>query len=66
MDMLLNFIDIFIHLDQHLSLLIQSFGGWAYLIVFLVIFCETGLVVTPICRVTPSFLVWAPSLPWGR
>jgi membrane-associated protein len=48
MDMLLNFIDIFIHLDQHLSLLIQSFGGWAYLIVFLVIFCETGLVVTPI------------------
>jgi membrane-associated protein len=48
MDMLLNFIDIFIHLDQHLSLMIQSFGGWAYLIVFLVIFCETGLVVTPI------------------
>ena len=48
MDMLLNFIDIFIHLDQHLSLLIQNFGGWAYLIVFLVIFCETGLVVTPI------------------
>ena len=48
MGMLLNFIDIFIHLDQHLSLLIQSFGGWAYLIVFLVIFCETGLVVTPI------------------
>ena len=48
MDMLLNFIDIFIHLDQHLSLLIQSFGGWAYLIVFLVIFCETGLFVTPI------------------
>jgi membrane-associated protein len=48
MDMLLNFIDIFIHLDQHLSLLIQSFGGWAYLIVFLVIFCETGLVVTHI------------------
>ena len=48
MDMLLNFIDIFIHLDQHLSLLIQSFGGWAYLIVFLVIFCETGLVVTTI------------------
>jgi membrane-associated protein len=48
MDMLLNFIDIFIHLDQHLSLLIQSFGGWDYLIVFLVIFCETGLVVTPI------------------
>jgi membrane-associated protein len=48
MDMLLNFIDIFIHLDQHLSLLIQNFGGWVYLIVFLVIFCETGLVVTPI------------------
>ena len=48
MDLLLYFIDIFIHLDKHLSLLIQHFGGWAYLIVFLVIFCETGLVVTPI------------------
>lgn len=48
MDLLLKFIDIFIHLDKHISLLLQMFGGWTYLIVFLIIFCETGLVVTPI------------------
>lgn len=48
MDMLLTFIDIFIHLDRHLIWLIQHFGVWVYLIVFLVVFCETGLVVTPL------------------
>jgi membrane-associated protein len=47
MDLLLTFIDIFIHLDRHLIWLIQHFGVWVYLIVFLVVFCETGLVVTP-------------------
>jgi membrane-associated protein len=48
MELLLTFIDIFVHLDQHLIWLIQNSGGWVYLIVFLVVFCETGLVVTPI------------------
>ncbi|MCX5830135.1 MAG: DedA family protein [Deltaproteobacteria bacterium] len=48
MDMLLTFIDIFIHLDRHLIWLIQHFGVWVYLIVFIVVFCETGLVVTPL------------------
>ncbi len=48
MDLLLSFIDIFIHLDRHLIWLIQHFGVWVYLIVFLVVFCETGLVVTPL------------------
>lgn len=48
MDLLLTFIDIFIHLDRHLIWLIQHFGVWVYLIVFLVVFCETGLVVTPL------------------
>jgi membrane-associated protein len=48
MDLLLTFIDIFIHLDRHLIWLIQHFGAWVYLIVFLVVFCETGLVVTPL------------------
>ncbi len=47
MDLLLTFIDIFIHLDRHLIWLIQHFGVWVYLIVFLVVFCETGLLVTP-------------------
>jgi membrane-associated protein len=48
MELLLSFIDYFIHLDRHLGTLIQHFGGWIYLILFLIIFCETGLVVTPI------------------
>jgi membrane-associated protein len=40
--------NLFVHLDQHLNTVIQFFGGWVYLIIFMVIFCETGLVVTPI------------------
>lgn len=48
MDFITHIVDIFIHLDQHLNIIIQSFGIWTYLIVFVVIFCETGLVVTPI------------------
>ena len=40
-------IDLFLHLDQHLSSIIQQYGLWTYLILFTVIFCETGLVVTP-------------------
>ncbi len=48
MDWVFYFIDFFLHLDKYLPLIIQSFGIWAYVIMFLVIFCETGLVVTPI------------------
>ena len=48
MDIIINFIDFFIHLDRYLPLIIDTFGIWAYVIVFLVVFCETGLVVTPI------------------
>lgn len=48
MDLILYFIDFFIHLDKYLPVIIQSFGVWVYVIVFIVIFCETGLVVTPI------------------
>lgn len=48
MDLVRQFIDFFIHLDVHLSDLVQQMGGWTYLILFLVIFAETGLVVTPI------------------
>jgi membrane-associated protein len=40
--------DIFMHLDKHLGAVIQTYGIWTYLILFLIIFCETGLVVTPI------------------
>ena len=48
MDIILFFVDFFIHLDRYLPLIVESFGLWAYVIVFLVIFCETGLVVTPV------------------
>jgi membrane-associated protein len=47
MELIINFIDYFIHLDRYLGALIQHFGGWTYIILFLIIFCETGLIVTP-------------------
>lgn len=40
-------IDIFLHLDKQLSTIISSYGMWTYGLLFLIIFCETGLVVTP-------------------
>jgi membrane-associated protein len=47
MKYLKQFIDIVLHVEQHLKGLIQDFGPWIYGLMFLVIFCETGLVVTP-------------------
>jgi membrane-associated protein len=46
-DLLRGFIDFFLHLDQHLSQVISQYGGWTHLILFGIIFCETGLVITP-------------------
>jgi membrane-associated protein len=46
-DLLRNIIDLFVHLDQHLSRVISEYGTWTHLILFLIVFCETGLVVTP-------------------
>ncbi len=40
-------VDIFLHLDQHLGELSQSLGPWMYVVLFAIIFCETGLVITP-------------------
>lgn len=42
-----HLIDIFLHLDVYLAQLIQVYGPWVYGILFAVIFCETGLIVTP-------------------
>ena len=43
----MNFLDFFIHLDHHINAIITQYGSWTYLIFFLIIFCETGLVFTP-------------------
>jgi len=47
MDFIQRLFDFVLHLDKHLSALIQSYGLWTYLILFFVIFLETGFVVTP-------------------
>ncbi len=40
-------IDFILHIDKYLKIIIESFGIWSYLILFIIVFCETGLVVTP-------------------
>lgn len=47
MELLAQFLDIVLHLDKHLALLVAEYGVWIYAILFLIVFCETGLVVTP-------------------
>ncbi|MCX6577130.1 MAG: DedA family protein [Candidatus Aminicenantes bacterium] len=47
MELLKKLFDFVMHLDIHLRALIQTYGLWTYFILFVVIFCETGLVVTP-------------------
>lgn len=48
MEELFILLDFFRHIDQHLNALFLQYGAWTYSILFIVIFCETGLVVTPI------------------
>lgn len=47
MEYLTAFIDIMLHLDKHLAMLVQQYGAWIYVILFVIIFSETGLVVAP-------------------
>jgi membrane-associated protein len=47
MEILTFLVDLVLHLDRHLIELIQDYGAWVYLILFLIVFAETGLVVTP-------------------
>ena len=39
--------DFIIHIDKHLQVIASEYGLWLYGILFLIVFCETGLVVTP-------------------
>lgn len=47
MEMLAQFIDIVLHLDQHLAWFLNEYGVWIYVLLFAIVFAETGLVVTP-------------------
>jgi membrane-associated protein len=47
LELLTGFIDIVLHLDRHLIWLIENYESWVYLVLFLIIFCETGLVIMP-------------------
>ncbi len=47
MDLITAFIDIILHLDVHLLKMTAEYGMWIYAILFLIIYCETGLVITP-------------------
>lgn len=44
---MINLVDFIIHIDKHLNALIQTYGSWVYGLIFLIIFLETGLVITP-------------------
>ena len=47
LDLIKSLIDLFLHLDEHLAVIIQNYGTWTYFLLFLVVFMETGLVITP-------------------
>ena len=47
MELVTGFIDVVLHLDRHLQWLVTNYGVWIYAILFAIIFCETGLVITP-------------------
>ena len=47
MDLFSGFFDLILHLDQHLRELAQTHGAWIYAVLFLIVFLETGVVVTP-------------------
>ncbi|HVT60273.1 MAG TPA: DedA family protein [Thermoanaerobaculia bacterium] len=47
MTFLRHVVDLFVHLDRYLGDAVQQYGGWIYVLLFVIVFCETGLVVTP-------------------
>ena len=47
MDFVRSVVDFFLHLDEHLNQIVTTYGVWTHLILFAIVFAETGLVVTP-------------------
>jgi membrane-associated protein len=47
MDLIKQLIDVFLHLDRHLAEVTRDYGTWTNALLFAIVFCETGLVVTP-------------------
>lgn len=47
MEIVKHFIEVFLHLDLYLGDVIRNYGVWTHLLLFVIVFCETGLVVTP-------------------
>ncbi len=47
MDIFVHFLDMLLHIDVYLRELVQAYGPWVYCFLFVVVFCETGLVITP-------------------
>ncbi len=47
LDTLLHFVNLVLHIDAFLGDFIRQYGAWVYLVLFLIVFCETGLVVLP-------------------
>lgn len=47
MEVITSLVDLILHLDRHLSELVSQYQLWVYAILFLIVFCETGLVITP-------------------
>ena len=60
-DLIKKLVDFIVHIDRHLAEIIASYGLWTYAVLFLIIFAETGLVVTPFMD---SHLLWLWALLW--
>jgi len=55
MELIRKFIDIVLHLDKYLKDLVPEYGVWIYAILFVIVFCETGLAVQPPCFTSKYF-----------
>jgi len=65
MDLISNLLDLFLHLDEHLSVVIQTYGTWTYLILFLIIFWRPVSLSPPFCQAIHFCSPPAPLLGWS-